>query len=40
MAMAYARAANDNSQLGQYYDVLKGWANYLVEDSYYPRQQG
>ena len=40
MAMTYARGANDNSKLEQYYDVLKGWADYLVGDSYYPRQQG
>lgn len=40
MAASHARGSRDNTQIAQYYDVLVGWSNYLVNDSYYPRQQG
>ncbi|KAF2838247.1 glutaminase GtaA [Patellaria atrata CBS 101060] len=39
MTLAYAQRADDNDYLGTHYDILKQWAEYLIEDSLYPAEQ-
>ncbi|KZT72217.1 hypothetical protein DAEQUDRAFT_763324 [Daedalea quercina L-15889] len=39
MALAHARASGDGTLLVQYYDLLKSWADYLVQNSETPSNQ-
>ncbi|KZT10664.1 uncharacterized protein LAESUDRAFT_643335, partial [Laetiporus sulphureus 93-53] len=39
MTLAHARASGDGSLIGQYYELLKNWADYLVEKTLTPTNQ-
>jgi hypothetical protein len=39
MQAAYVMASKDKSQLLQYYDVFRGWAEFLETEALYPRDQ-
>ena len=39
MTLSYAQRSGDTNYLGQHYDVLKQWTEYLVEDSLIPSNQ-
>ncbi|KZT10711.1 uncharacterized protein LAESUDRAFT_643898 [Laetiporus sulphureus 93-53] len=39
MTLAHARASGDGSLIGQYYDLLAKWADYLVENALIPTYQ-
>ncbi|KAH9951526.1 hypothetical protein B0H21DRAFT_684389, partial [Amylocystis lapponica] len=39
MALAHARTSGDGSLLSTHYDLMKGWAEYLINNSYAPINQ-